>query len=74
MENKELWINGKMTDVTLEEACLKLIDVKAFVERYVSPHKKLTDAINIGIEAIHRVQKAQESAKMVEPQESEDKE
>ena len=60
MENKELWINGKMTDVTLEEACLKLIDVKAFVERYVSPHKKLTDAINIGIEAIKRVQKAQE--------------
>ena len=59
MENTELWLNGKMTDVTPEEAIIKLIDVMGFLERYSSPHKKWTDAINIGIEAIKRAQEKQ---------------
>ena len=50
----EYWINGKLTDMTMEEACLKLIDIQGRVERYENPRKGYVDAINIGIEAIHR--------------------
>ena len=52
----EYWINGKLTDLTLEEAKLKLIEVKAFAERYGNVHDKWTEAINIGIEAIERIE------------------
>ena len=52
----EWWINGKMTDVTISQAILKLIDIKAFVDRYGNPHDKWTDAVNIGIEALRRVE------------------
>lgn len=48
----EHWINNKLTDMTKEEAVLKLIDVHAFLCRYSNPHDKWTDAVNIGIEAI----------------------
>ena len=52
----EYWINGKLTDLTLTEARMKLIEVKAFAERYGNVHDKWTEAINIGIEAIERIE------------------
>lgn len=52
----EWWINGKLTDVTIHEALLKLIEVHAFLERYSNPHDKWTDAVNIAIEALRRVE------------------
>lgn len=52
----EYWLNNKLTDVSMKEAVLKLIDAKGFIERYGNPHDKWTDAINIGIEAIERQQ------------------
>lgn len=51
----EYWINNKLTEMTKEEAVLKLIDVHAFLCRYSNPHDKWTDAVNIGIEAIKKV-------------------
>ena len=57
----EWWINGKLTDMTTKQAVIKLIDLKAFVERYGNPHDKWGDAINIGIEAIERIDAAIES-------------
>lgn len=58
--SKEWWINGKLTTLTPADAKLKLIEAKGELERYSSCHKKLTEAINIGIEAIDRVLKRQE--------------
>ena len=55
----EYWINGKLTDLTLEEAKLKLIEVKCYGERYFNIHSKWTEAISIGIEAIARIQEQQ---------------
>ena len=60
---EEYWINGKLTDLRLFEARLKLIDIKAFVERYGNPHDKWTDAINIAIEAIRRIEEQGEDKK-----------
>ena len=56
---KEYWINGKLTDLTLEEAKLKLIEVKGYGERYFNIHDKWTEAINIAIEAITRIEEQQ---------------
>lgn len=51
---KEHWINNELTEMTMKEAVLKLIDANYFLMRYSNPHDKWTDAVNIGIEAIQR--------------------
>ena len=59
------WLNGKLTDVTPQEAVTKLIEAKGFLERYGNPHDKWTDAINIGIEAIQLSQRITEAKEQI---------
>ena len=57
---KEHWINNELTEMTMKEAVLKLIEVHGFLERYSNPHDHWTDAVNIGIEAIQRVMEVED--------------